>query len=204
MFELQDPDDAARFEDHISAKQWKKAYSLLAEPQGQGSEIKLRFLLKYKEQIPPYEYGSMLYDAYVHSYQGLQHLSLAEILSLFDYPDLSYLGSADTSVVDHLNDPLTVYRGYHQASRKLRASWTTDEYNASYFALLWHKEGGDEPRIVKGQIDKSKVIVFISKESEVIVNPEDVVITNDYPVPKDLWVKNGRADEHREWYGEVS
>tara|TARA_Y100000593_G_scaffold79856_1_gene148825 strand:+ start:1657 stop:2052 length:396 start_codon:yes stop_codon:yes gene_type:complete len=83
---------------------------------------------------------------------------------------------------DKLPSVVKVYRGV-LAKDGLKwfegVSWTTDRRVAEMFALRLKPTGG-EPYIFEGEIDKENILYFTNarKESEVLINPNDMLWTD--------------------------
>jgi hypothetical protein len=197
-----EPDDSEEREHYrlmLAREDWRAAYYTLPNPSG-SAENKLRFLLRYGPRIPVDLYGGLLHDAYKNAFNGLDSIGTDELRRLFEHPGSAGVGVRSGHGIEELPSQLILYRGYHRPNLKLRFSWSTAVSDAARFALLWHQQSGDEPRIVEAEAAKADVIAFIPFEREIIIDPERVTVTADYAVPKDLWLQWGYADEWKTHY----
>lgn len=189
-----DPEERSEYEEKLQASDWTGAFHLLPTP-NQSAENQVRFLLRYGESISAQEYGGLLHWAYKNAFKGLDAITTEELRLLFSHAGAEFFGSRTANGADQLPEELILYRGYHRLDLRLRFSWTTSEPDAARFALLWHEKAGREPRIIKGRARKADAITFTGFECEVIIDPDNVEVMDDYPVPKDLWDRWGYTEE---------
>jgi len=196
-----DPADSAAFEDAITERRWRDAFALLPDGMYEPKDAKFRFLLQFGEELSDQEYWQFVWDAYKRAFQGLDRLSNEELRTIFRgrAGAEQMMGMSDRELLDWLPDTLTIYRGYHQSQRQRRFSWTPSESAAAWFALLFHQSAGGDPMIVEGHAKKEDVIACFAHEAEIIIDPDDVIITRAYSVPEELWISQGYGDEFREY-----
>jgi hypothetical protein len=131
-------------------------------------------LLEIKAQVPAPEWAQVVRNAWILSDQLWEIWPKWRTIFADRAALPGFMTRDEAAYLAGCNDPITVYRGCHEATID-GLSWTTDLDAAVYFE--YHVKPRHVALIVEGHVNRSDVFAFVDKneEFEVIVLPECVI-----------------------------
>jgi hypothetical protein len=146
---------------------------------------RLHVFLEMAHTLADEDYASLFASTWCHSDNVYKYEN--DIIKMFGdrKPDPEHLMKPhESEAFRALPEEVEIFRGYgaDRPCRKLGMSWTTSRDSAEFLARHYH---GDQPHVVRGRCNKSKIIGYFlrRKESEALINPVDVDVLDDKILP---------------------